>query len=124
LSELRESTAAEINQREKAVAVVMKKRSLENYLHPAAIQKVSGVSITFSESEDVPGKVWDSLYGRAEHGPGKHSRRHRRRTINRIKKWLNREAVDAMTPALLAQQDPAGEIRGWLRTIQQLAHRS
>lgn len=104
--------------------MVMKKRSLENYLHPTAIEKVSGVVITFSDSEDVPGKVWNGLYGGAAHGPGKRSRRHRRRTINRIKQWLNREAVDAMTPELLAQQDPAGKIRNWLRTIQQLAHQS
>lgn len=124
LSELHESAAAEINQRERAVAVVMRKRSLENYLHPTAIEKVSGVVMTFSDREDVPGKVWDGLYARAPTGPGKRSRRHRRRSINRIKQWLNREAVDAMTPALVAQQDPAGEIRNWLRTIQQLAHQS
>ncbi|GAJ06872.1 unnamed protein product, partial [marine sediment metagenome] len=36
------------------------------------------------------------------------------------KLWLNGEAVKAMTPELLTQSDPSGDVRAWLRQIAQL----
>ena len=62
---------------------------------------------TFNPKE---GGSWESL-----------SRRARRRLRDKAKKWLNREAVDRMTPERLAERDPAGEVIGWLRTIAELA---
>ena len=51
------------------------------------------------------GKVpeWESL-----------PRRARKRFRERAKKWLNWQAVELMMPELLAEQDPRGEVRGWL----------
>ncbi len=43
-----------------------------------------------------------------------------RRLHERAKKILNMKAVQHMTTALLAQQDPHGEVAGWLRTIGQM----
>jgi len=37
---------------------------------------------------------------------------------------LNREAVEAMTPALLAGSDPAGEVVSWLHAIAGLIRQS
>ena len=45
----------------------------------------------------------------------------RGRRIHHTKKWLNSRAVERMTPALLRERDPDGEILSWLRTIQQMA---
>ena len=44
----------------------------------------------------------------------------RKKKISRAKQWLNTSAVQAMTPALLDQQDPDGDVRSWFSTISQL----
>jgi hypothetical protein len=49
------------------------------------------------------------------------SRRARRRLRDKAKKWLNRDAVERMTPERLAERDPAGEVISWLRMIAELA---
>ena len=53
--------------------------------------------------------AWEALPGRA-----------RKRFRERAKKWLNRLAVELMTPELLAESDPAGEIRTWLAIAAEL----
>jgi hypothetical protein len=78
-----------------------------------------GIRIEFSDSDSVAEVAaraclpsyckWEDLSHRAQ-----------RRLRNRTKKWLNTAAVDRMTPARLAEQDPAGEVQGWLRTIASL----
>ena len=40
---------------------------------------------------------------------------------NHAKRWLNSEAVSHMTPALLDEQDPQGDVRSWLKAIARLA---
>lgn len=111
-----------LNQRSACRAVLTRKRAIENYLHPDAIRDATGVEITFGDFDDVAeiaakatfnpkeGSSWESL-----------SRRARRRLRDKAKKWLNREAVDRMTPERLAERDPEGEVIGWLRTIAELA---
>lgn len=97
-------------------------RSLENYLHPAAVREGRGVTISSSTTDDVAETVarksfipsfdyptWDRL-----------SRRARRRQRDRVKTWLNTEAVERMTPERLAEIDPAGEVIGWLTVIGEL----
>jgi hypothetical protein len=49
------------------------------------------------------------------------SHRTQRRLRYRTKKWLNTEAVDRMTPDLLAAQDPIGEVVSWLCAMGRLA---
>jgi hypothetical protein len=111
-----------LNRRADCQAVLTAKRAMENYLHPAAVRDASGVELIFGDFDDVAdvaaqltidqskGGSWESL-----------SRRARRRLRDKAKKWLNRDAVDRMTPERLAERDPDGEVIGWLRTIAELA---
>lgn len=106
-------------------AALTSKRTIENYLHPAAVVEASGLALSFADTDDVAtlaasarlqqtaGKTWKSLSARA-----------RRRLRGKAKKWLNRDAVDRMTVERLAERDTQGEIRSWLLTIAQLAGQS
>jgi hypothetical protein len=110
-----------LNRRPNCCAVLTQKRAIENYLHPDAICEAGSVEIGFGDFDDVaeiaarasfqPDEThsWDSL-----------SRRARRRLRDKAKKWLNREAVDCMTPERLAERDPDDEVIGWLHTIAEL----
>lgn len=118
----RERWAAQINLRPGCRAFVTNRRSLENYLHPAAIFEARGLKLTFAATDDVAEIIartaftpsaeslsWDGL-----------SRRARRRQRDRAKAWLNTTAVERMTAARLAESDPAGEVVRWLTTIAAL----
>jgi hypothetical protein len=119
-TKLRKEAARAVNGRIGCRAVITNKRSLENYLSPSAVEDAKGIRIEFSDSDSVAEIAaraclpsyckWDHLSHRAK-----------RRLRNRSKKWLNTTAVDRMTPARLAEQDPACKLEGWLRTIANLA---
>lgn len=86
-------------------AVITSKREIENYLHPQAIQAAKrDVNITFGDFDDVP-----ELAGKAL---GQNART--------AKRWLNLHAVSNMTPDLLNESDPKGDIRSWLVQIQKM----
>ena len=118
-TKLRIQAAKAVNGRMGCRAAITSKRSIENYLSPSAIEDAKGIRIEFSEFDSVADVVaqaslpshcrWDLL-----------SRRAQRRLRNQTKKWLNTTAVDYMTPARLAEQDPEGEVESWLRSIAQL----
>ena len=119
-TKLRKQAARAVNGRFGCRAAITSKRSLENYLSPSAVEDAMGISIEFSDTDSVAEVAaraclpshckWDELSNRAQ-----------RRLRNRTKKWLNTTAVDRMTPARLAEQDPACELTVWLRTIASLA---
>lgn len=104
-------------------AVLTQKREIENYLHPEAIKSVyPSVDIHFGDFDDVPTLVaktahdtgnpnvkWDDLSSNAK-----------KRKDSQAKKWLNKEAVEAMTVELLDEQDPAGDVKSWLQKIAEL----
>jgi hypothetical protein len=126
VSEERLLLAARINALPRCHAVVTRKRSLENYLHAAAIREAKGLQLAFGDFDDVADLAaraefgnrvtdvpWDTLPSRA-----------RRRLRNLAKGWLNAGAADRMTVARLAERDLAGEIIGWLRLIAGLIGRS
>ena len=96
--------ADEINNRDgNCEAVITGHRALENYLHPQAIKAAKpDVNITFSDFDDVPELAGQALGQNAK----------------TAKKWLNLDAVSHMTPELLNQRDPSGDIRSWLTQIQ------
>jgi putative ATP-dependent endonuclease of OLD family len=115
--------AALVNARHHCVAYVTSKRSLENYLHPQAIEVSGGGKFEFDDFEDVGELVardwhartpqpllWSELTARA-----------RSRLIQRAKKWLNSTAVQAMTAGLLEQRDPQQELRTILRSVGECA---
>jgi len=125
VTQTRHQIAAMVNSRSRGRAAITSKRSLENYLHPAAIFEASGFSVAFSDDDDLPeliarkanerhepGVPWDDLSARA-----------RRRLRYRAKKWLNTRAVEQMTAARLAERDLDGEVRAWLATIAKLGGR-
>ena len=121
-TELRRQAAVLVNQRPNCRAFVMRKHSLENYLHPDCIREISGLALTYGDDDDVAELVargchersgrppaWEVLPGRA-----------RKRFRERAKRWLNQLAVELMTPELLAASDRSGEIRNWLQTAGEL----
>jgi len=118
----REALVRTINARPNCRAVLTAKRAIENYLHPEAIRDVGGLSLTFGDQDDVPEMVAHAVFEQSDNGAWQMlSRRARRRLRDKAKKWLNRDAVDRMTPARLDERDPDGEVSDWLRTIGELS---
>jgi hypothetical protein len=104
------------------VAAITSKRAIENYLHPAAIQEACGIDLAFDDETKVSEALALQLMMKTGCGSSWHALpcKRQRRLHEKAKKILNLRAVQFMTPALLAQQDPAGEIIGWLQTIRQM----
>jgi hypothetical protein len=123
-TEQRQRVAEVVNRRALCQATVTKKRSLENYLHPAAIQEACGIELAFSDDDLVADLVAERLYGRKDEAPwAELPRRTQARRRNRVKKVLHIRAAERMTPQRLAQRDPKGEVRSWLEAIAHLAGR-
>ena len=122
-TELRRQLADSVNRRPGCRAVVTSKRTLENYLHPAAIREAGGVEIDFGDDDAVADLIARQAYVKEypdvpwEELP----RRTQTRRRNRVKRWLNTKAVDRMTPQRLAERDPKGEVRSWLEAMMRLA---
>lgn len=119
----RHRVAAMVNCRPRCHAAVLSKRSLENYLHSAAIFEASGIRVVITDDENVPEVVARHAH---EHREGSHPwdqlpPRSRKRLRDKAKKWLNAGAVEHMTPERVADRDSQGEIRSWLSTIAALA---
>jgi len=121
----RREAVTRINGRPDCYAALTSKRSLENYLHPAAISAAGGLRIEFGDFDPVGELVarrrYESLGGATAWQLL--SRRARKRMTNRAKGWLNTEAVGRMTFDELSHQDPDAEIAGWLAAIANLASR-
>ncbi len=112
-----------VNSRSGCVAAMTGKRGAENYIHPQAIFKARGVQLNYGDQDDVAEMVARCCYalcGGSRPWRELHSRK-RRRMKNQAKGWLNSEAVSHMTPKLLDQHDPKGEVRSWLEAIGWLA---
>ncbi|HUQ69936.1 MAG TPA: hypothetical protein VM165_10455 [Planctomycetaceae bacterium] len=113
---IRQAVVDQIRQRSGCEAALTTKRALENYLHPAAIQAATGITIDFGDHDPVAERlvrsrphldaVWPTF-----------SRRCRQRLLNLAKRTLNTQAVRHMTADLLAERDPVGEVLGWFRRI-------
>lgn len=115
--------AAEIDAREDCRAFHTSKKEIENYIHPTAIRSVRpAVEIEIADFDNVPllaaraihessesEKAWEDL---TETQQGKKK--------SRAKKWLNSEAALQMSPPLLDEADPGGDVRGWLKAISQV----
>jgi len=123
VTQTRDQVAAMVNSRARCRAAVTSKRSVENYLHSDAIFEASGIQVAFSDDDDLPGLI--ACQANQRHEPGvawdELSARARKRLRYKAKKWLNRQAVEKMTAARLAERDTTGEVRGWLTTIAELS---
>lgn len=114
----RQALVEALNRKPWCAAFLTSLRAAENYLHPSAILAATGVHVAVGDDDDVArllalkvleltsGQPWESL-----------SRRARTRLCNQIKRVLNTTVVEHMTPGLLAERDPRGEVHHWLMTI-------
>jgi len=125
-TEVRLQYASMVNSRPGCCAFVTSKRSMENYLHPAAVQEARGIDIEFDDDDDVADLIARSSYVPSNPGESWNDlpRRARARRRNRVKRWLNQSAVRQMTPKRLAEQDPVGEVRSWLAAMLRLVNGS
>lgn len=111
-----------VNRRPGCRACLTGKRSLENYLHPAAIYEAHGIAIDFGDEDEVPLLAARACYQeRPVAGPWTGlTPGARKRLKGRAKHWLNTYAADRMTLDRLFARDPDGEITSWLATIGHL----
>jgi hypothetical protein len=122
VSQERQQLVDVLNQRPGYRAVLTAKRAIENYLHPDAVREACGIEIAFGDFDDVAETAARTTFSQNERGSWESlSRRARRRLRDKAKKWLNRDAVDRMTPERLAERDLDSEVISWLRTIAELA---
>jgi len=122
-TEQRKEMVTQINRRSRCRAVLTQKRSLENYLHPRAIQAVAEITPEFGDHDCVASEVAQRIFN-SRHDDYSWEQLDRRPQVklrNRAKHWLNTSAVEQMTVSLLQERDPDGEIISWLETIGQLA---
>lgn len=121
-SELRSRAVAALACRPRSRVFLTQMRSLENYLHPTAIEAARGHRVSFGGDDNVadlvaaqewaaanPRTPWSDLPLRA-----------RKRFREKTKRWLNSEAVERMTFAQLQERDPRGEVYSWLAAIRDL----
>jgi ABC-type cobalamin/Fe3+-siderophores transport system ATPase subunit len=97
------NSVVEVNARtDGSWAVLTQKREIENYVHPDAIQAAFGVTVTFTDQDDVPSIVGAEKQWNA----------------STAKKKIAEYAFPKMTSGLIKALDPAGEVEGWLRRIE------
>jgi len=119
-SALRHLAADRVNQRPNCLAMVTTPRSVEGYLHREAITAASGgrIRIQFGLEDCVP-----SLVARARNDAESSTpwtdllRSERARRAQKAKRWLNTVAVEYMTPELLRESDPTGDLTRLLEAV-------
>lgn len=119
---LRYCSAEIVNERPGCRAFVTEKRSLENYLHPTAIEAAGGGAFRYRDDDHLGACVAQDWYERTPQSAAwkSLSARSRSRLIQRAKKWLNTIAVKSMTAELLEQQDPNGQLLEVFQTVAEL----
>ena len=124
-TDARRAAVARVNMRPGCRAFLTPQRTLEGYLHPMANQRAGGGVVEFLEDQLVARGVARQWFDRTapNHTWSQLSRRAQLRFTNRAKRWLNTAAVEQMTPDLLAERDPHGEVSGWLSSISALRDR-
>jgi len=114
--------ADEMNGRDNCKAWHTNKKEVENYIHKdLIIAEYPTYAGTGADFEDVP-----DLFAQAVHEASESNNtwaevvadqeKHKKKVSN-AKKRLCTELVSNMTPELLTQVDPQGDMRGWLREV-------
>ena len=118
-SRQRLAAASRVNCRPNARAFVTSHCSIENYLHPDAIESFFRIRVSCPAETSIVDAIADSLLARTckTLDRSQLSRRGRRRLKLQIKRKLNHDVVLRMTPAMLDESDPRGEVRSWLTAI-------
>jgi len=115
--------ANETNNKPNCTAVLTQKREMENYLHRDAIKAARpDVDIQFGDFDDVPLLVAKAVHGASDSdNDWNHlTDAEKKKKESKAKKWLNTDAVENMTPELLNERDPDGDVRGWLTKVVEL----
>jgi putative ATP-dependent endonuclease of the OLD family len=86
------------------------KREIENYIHPDAIHEIFNVSITFTDTCDVP-DILKTAVNLDTTNP------YYKLGSSRAKRIINELATTKMTVARIAEIDTAKEIDNWLKQI-------
>jgi hypothetical protein len=117
----RRKVVQSIQQRPGCMAVLTRKRALENYLHPLSILSSCQIDLPFDDHSDVPNLLARALLAKSG-GPSWHDLpfRGQHRLREKAKKLLNGKAVEHKTPELLRERDREGEVVSWLRKIDGL----
>jgi len=106
---------------EECVGCCTTKLEMENYLHPTAIQSAcpDAAGIAFGDQDDVPLIVAQTVHAASDSEKtwNELNAKKQSRKMSQAKKWLNVNAVQAMTPDLLQKIDPNDEVLGWFRII-------
>lgn len=89
---------------------VLKKREIENYLHPKAIKAMYDVDVD-TDCEDVPSAVAVAYYEA-------HNGRMGMWRTSTAKDKLSKVFENKMNFELLQERDPAGEVKGWFDRIK------
>jgi predicted ATP-dependent endonuclease of OLD family len=86
-------------------AVQTSKRSMENYIHPAAIKRVIDATIEVTDDNDIV-TCLSGLLGK-------------KKTV--VKAILSDEIAPVMTVEEIGERDTTGEIKGWLSDVSRMA---
>ena len=111
------------NSKPNCTAVLTQKREIENYLHRDAIRSARpDLDIQFGDFDDVPLLAAEAVHSASDSDNNWDdlTSEKKEEKESKAKKWLNGEAVEHMTPELLHERDPDGEVRAWLMTVVQL----
>ena len=91
-------------------ATLINKREIENYIHPDAISSIFGISISFSDTDDVPELVATAVNLDT-------SNPFYRIGTSRAKRLINELATKQMNITRINAIDSANEIETWLTEI-------
>jgi predicted ATP-dependent endonuclease of OLD family len=89
---------------DRSCAVQTTKRTIENYINPAAFARKAGFEIEIT-NDNNPVELCNGRLG----------------TKNETKMFLNGEVAEEMTAEEIDERDGSGEIRGWLSQLAELA---
>lgn len=92
-------------------ATLTNKREIENYIHPDAIQEVFQVTISFTDTSDVPNLLKNAVNADS-------SNPFYQLGESRAKKLLNELATTKMTIARINTIDPSNEIFAWFNQLK------
>jgi len=109
-----------VNARANCRAVSTSKREAENYIHIAAINLALETSGTTAFRLIAQPGDFDDVPMALRNGVNAVAANHDLWGDKRAKEFLNGPALSAMTPAMLDEVDPHGEVRGWFRQIGEL----
>ncbi len=100
----------EVNKRpDRSWGLLTRKREIENYLHPKVIKDYFNIEVEVTDFDDIP-KKFAIPFSELKGFDG---------TMNddKAKKQLAEKAFPLMTPDLIEERDPDGEVKGWFRKI-------